>query len=134
MDRREAPIHEAILGEDGELREAVLTPDHSTAPTYCTECGTINRAESRYCRNCGQSLDEQFLPVRKSKLLLEKRRNPSVYRPENQLATVGRVAVEIVTMVMMTGIILALALTHQGSSIPVVLGVWFLVVLLRRRR
>src|SRR5260221_13809459 len=138
MSLQEARHHEAIIGEGGELLEAAPTPDHSAAPLYCTQCGAGNRAESRFCRTCGQSLDEQILatenqilPGRKSKLLLENRRYSG---PENQLTTVGWVAVEIVTMVMMTGIIIALAVTHQGSSIPVVLGVWFLVALLRRRR
>ena len=141
MNLQEARHHEAIIGEDGELLEAAPTSDHSAAPIYCTQCGAGNRAESRFCRTCGQSLDEQilapenqYLPARKSKLLIENRQDSSGYRPENQLATVGWVAVEIVTMVMMTGIIIALAVTRQGSSIPVVLGVWFLVALLRRRR
>ena len=138
MNLQEARNHEAIIGEDGELLDAAPAPDHSATPIYCTQCGAGNRAENRFCRTCGQSLDEQilapenqFVPRRKSKLLLENRRYSG---PENQLATLGWVAVEIVTMVMMTGIIIALAVTRQGGSIPVVLGVWFLVALLRRRR
>src|SRR5258708_2692880 len=111
MNLQEARHHKAIIGEDGELLEASPTPDHSAAPIYCTQCAAGNRAESRFCRTCGQLLDEQtlapenqFLPGRKSKLLFENRRYSG---PENQLATVGWVAVEIVTMVMLTGIIIA---------------------------
>src|SRR4030042_892444 len=51
----------AILGEDGELHDLDDAPESRLAPIYCIHCGTANRADGRFCRTCGQSLDEQVV-------------------------------------------------------------------------
>lgn len=52
-----------VLTEDGELRDDVnidVAPlTAQTAPLYCIHCGSANRSEARFCRKCGQSLDDQ---------------------------------------------------------------------------
>ncbi len=58
----------AMLTEDGELRPVdadterdTVTPDALQSAVFCCNCGTANRATSKFCRSCGQSLDEQTL-------------------------------------------------------------------------
>src|SRR5687768_698858 len=49
---------QTVLTEDGELKE-VETPVSEVRPIYCIHCGTANRSIASFCRNCGQSLDEE---------------------------------------------------------------------------
>ncbi len=58
----------AMLTEDGELRTVAAESDGDASTTetqrsavFCTNCGTANKATSKFCRTCGQSLDEQAL-------------------------------------------------------------------------
>ena len=49
--RRETPI----LADDGELNSLadIVIPQPQVEALYCTHCGTANRADSHYCRQCG---------------------------------------------------------------------------------
>jgi hypothetical protein len=50
---------QTILTEDGELRESIPSAEPQAEPLFCTNCGTANKPSSRFCRKCGQSLDDQ---------------------------------------------------------------------------
>ncbi len=57
-----------VLSDDGELHpvdaetdDETAAPDPHPAAVFCCNCGTANQATSRFCRSCGQSLDEQAL-------------------------------------------------------------------------
>jgi hypothetical protein len=123
------------LSEDGELLQAVEVPD-TQAAIYCTQCGTANRANSRFCRQCGSSLDEQMLdgeagleglPRRKSKYMME---STSDTRERAQAAGVIITAVAVAAIV----ITLATAAPEESYLIPFVLIAWVIMTLARRRR
>src|SRR5262245_13628287 len=52
-----------VLTEDGELRDDVSIDaapiSAETAPLFCIHCGSPNRSEARFCRKCGQPLEDQ---------------------------------------------------------------------------
>jgi zinc-ribbon domain len=128
-----------ILTEDGELREAdpSATPESRLAAVYCTNCGTSNRANSRFCRNCGESLDEQVLdsdqvadmrgPGRKSKRSMESRQRAQlVQRGSSSLA------VEALTLIFVTGMVISTAAITGSAFLPIViLIVWAVVEMAR---
>jgi ribosomal protein L40E len=55
------------LGEDGELLSPQSIPEPEGDPIYCIHCGEANRADARYCRNCGSNLEEQKISEEKQK-------------------------------------------------------------------
>jgi hypothetical protein len=130
----------AILGEDGELRDAAAASESQRAPIYCIQCGTANRAEGRFCRNCGQSLDEQAFnpaslddylpPEQKNKRLVEHAASvkPSHSAPS---MTFGMVVIEIVTMIVMGALTYVFASMNLAGVALGVLMAWFLMVAAR---
>jgi hypothetical protein len=60
MSASKSQRQQTILTEDGELVQAdSAAADSQTEALFCTTCGTANKASSRFCRKCGQSLDDQ---------------------------------------------------------------------------
>ncbi len=56
--------------------------DRMKGTLYCTQCGTANAADSKYCFNCGQSINnvqadvgntKKFIPAEESSPIVEKR-------------------------------------------------------------
>ncbi len=132
-----------VLTEDGELREIEETPATSSqAAVFCTNCGTANHASSRFCRSCGQSLEEQFVnpasldsyapPQQKGKrLAMPEPRSMQASSPSAS-ATAGKVIVEVMTMIIMGSLGLAAALTHaDGFVIIAILVAWLLIEAVR---
>ena len=51
---------QVVLTDDGELR-SVAEAQERLSTVYCSQCGTVSRADARFCRNCGQPLDDPAL-------------------------------------------------------------------------
>jgi hypothetical protein len=123
-----------ILTEDGELQEADQSALPQSEPVFCTNCGTANRASSRFCRKCGESLDEQALdldmvqdlrgPGRKSKR--ERRARAQSAQSSSSLA------VEAITLVFVAGMVISTAAITNSVLLPIVILVaWFMVEMAR---
>lgn len=52
-----------LIDSDGELSDSAASAlplqTRQGDLKYCIHCGSANRAEGRYCRTCGQSLEDQ---------------------------------------------------------------------------
>lgn len=129
---------EVFLDEDGELREPMSVPDAQRV--FCTQCGSANRAESQFCRLCGDSLDQQMaglnsdfrdLPRRKSKLRPEYAQ-PTTKQPSALSVLVGAI-VEIFTLLAVMVMVGVLAGEHQSGFIFLVLAAWCAVEWSRHR-
>jgi hypothetical protein len=121
---------------DGELLEAPDTPEMQVSAVYCSNCGAANRATARFCRTCGESLDEQTpnadsthtygAPGQKLKRRLQPVSQPQAAAPVN----VWSVLLELVTLFFVIGMIATTA--HFGSAVPItVLVAWILVEAIR---
>jgi hypothetical protein len=126
-----------ILGEDGELRDVDDASESQLAPVYCIHCGTANRAEGRFCRNCGQSLDEQVLnPASLDDYTPSEQKNkrsagraastkPSRSAPP---MTLGMFVLEIVTMIVVVALTVYFASTNLAGVALGVLIAWAAIV------
>ncbi len=130
------------LTEDGELREIDETPaSDSQSAVFCTNCGTANHASSRFCRSCGQSLDEQFVnPASLDSYTPPQQKGKRLALPESRLAqdsspsasaTAGKVIVEVLTMIIMGSIALAAVITGSGLVAVAILVAWLLIEMVR---
>jgi zinc-ribbon domain len=126
-----------ILTEDGELREPDPALASEAQPIYCTNCGTANRVNSRFCRSCGESLDEQVLdqamlqdartPGRKS-----KRSKQVAPRQQPIQASASSFAIEAITLFFVTGMVVGTAAITNSALLPIViLIVWGLIEMAR---
>jgi hypothetical protein len=129
-----SPRREMELTDDGELREVheQMTPEERLSSIYCTDCGTANRASSRFCRNCGASLDDQQLeqdyPMSGPKM---KRGTARQIAPANQSSSSG-LAVEAITALFMMMIIVSGSFATHSSIIAIAaLVTWVLIVAAR---
>ncbi len=129
----------AILGEDGELHDNDDAAESSLAPIYCIRCGTANRADGRFCRTCGQSLDEQTVnpaslddyspPEWKSKRSERRVTQTAQLTPQDRA-----LMIEVFTLLIM-GVLAAVSIaTGQTWLALVILFVWFVVQMARRVR
>ncbi len=127
-----------ILTEDGELREAdsSITPESRLSAVYCTNCGTSNRASSRFCRTCGESLDEQMPSDdairdvrgigRKSKRSMERALQVQPAQSASSMAA------EVVILFFVTGMVIASAAITNSVLLPIVILIaWVLVEMAR---
>lgn len=121
-----------ILNEDGELREALEAAHADAEPIYCTRCGTPNPADSRYCRKCGRSLEEQEaemmgIPGRDALKAKNEARMARLAVGDEQA---GRSAalVQIWTMILVAAMTIVSISTPfaQAAVVPILLA-WFLV-------
>ncbi len=133
-----------ILSEDGELRSIdaetegeSTSPDGHLSTVFCTNCGTANRTNSRFCRSCGQSLDEQavdpaslddYTPLaRKSKRSADLATQAGHLTPQE-----SAVMVEIFTLLIL-GVLGAISIATQQTWIAVVLlFIWLASKVARR--
>lgn len=133
----------SVLTEDGELQEAVNLevseqPGAQTAPIYCIHCGSANRAEGRFCRKCGQPLDDQavdpamvpdYIPSvgEKSKRLRKEHAEQPAPTPFAALMSPQMALVQVFTLIFV-GVTVLFSLMAQAPFIAVViLLAWFLV-------
>ncbi len=63
MSASKSQSKQSILSEDGELLHGIETPEPQGKAVFCTNCGSANRDSSRFCRTCGESLEEQIADV-----------------------------------------------------------------------
>jgi hypothetical protein len=128
----------AILGEDGELHDIVDdAAESSPAPIYCIRCGTANRADGRFCRTCGQSLDEQA--VNPASLDDYAPLEWKTKRSERRVAHVAQMSpqdralmIEMFSLLVMGALAAVSIATGQAWIALVVLFVWFVVEMTRR--
>jgi hypothetical protein len=138
MSQSKLQQQRTILGEDGELRDAA--DESQVAPVYCIQCGTANRAEGRFCRKCGQSLDEQMAnpaslddytpPESKNKRSAQRAAAAKPSRSAPAM-TFGMVALEVITMIVMGALTYAFASMNLAGLALGVLLAWFLMVAAR---
>jgi hypothetical protein len=139
-----------VLTADGELRQVdtdTETDDQAPSPearlsaVFCNNCGTANRASSRFCRTCGQSLDEQMVnpasldnytpPELKNKRLAGRSTQTEHAGADQDEALWGRVTVEVVTLLLVGAVLIASIIANQGLIVLAVLVGWLLVEMAR---
>jgi len=124
------PHKKTIVTEEGELRDV---PNTQREPaSYCPHCGTSNRIDSHFCRNCGQLLDEEDLsgPV--------VHRTPKAKHSVSEQPQQGSNVFSLVTEVMSLLIVGLLCLAAIGLNggreswlvIPIMIG-WLVTVMAR---
>jgi ribosomal protein L40E len=127
----------AILSEDGELRDLDEASESHLAPVYCIRCGTANRADGRFCRTCGQSLDEQavnpaslddYAPPEWKPKRSDRRAAQSAHLTPQEIA----VMIEVFSLLVMGALAAVSIATGQAWIALVVLFVWFVVQMTRR--
>jgi hypothetical protein len=129
----------AILGEDGELHDIDGAAESSLAPIYCIRCGTANRGDGRFCRTCGQSLDEQAVnPASMDDYTPSEWKTKRSERRVTQTAQLTpqdrALMIEVFTLLIM-GVLAAVSIaTGQTWLALVILFAWFVVQMARRVR
>ena len=114
------PKLKTIITDDGEMRDVPIEGNAQEAMIYCPQCGTSNRSDSHFCRNCGNRLDEDdYAPREKPKRALHE---PS----SSTMPNMWSAATELATMFMVL-IMCGVAITIGKSSsswvvIPIVVG------------
>jgi hypothetical protein len=131
-----------ILSEDGELRTSdadteASSPDAHLPAVFCTHCGTANQANSRFCRTCGQSLDEQEVsPASLDNYAPPEWKNK---RSANRAVEAGHltpqetaVMIEVMTLLVL-GVLAAIAIATQQTWIALILLlIWVGTKVIRR--
>jgi hypothetical protein len=122
-----------ILTEDGELRDAADAPELESSTIYCTRCGAANRADSRFCRKCGQSLDEQAVnpaslddyqpPEQKNKRSVGRALSAQALRSASPMSF-GLFALEIITMIVVVALTIYFASINLAGVALGVLIAW----------
>jgi ribosomal protein L32 len=137
-----------VLTEDGELRhidtetdDQPATPEARLSAVFCTNCGTANQASSRFCRTCGQSLDEQVVnpasldeyapPERKNKRLAGRAAQAEHAGADQDEVMWGKVTVEVFTLLVVGAVLIVSIIANQGLLVLAVLIGWLLVELAR---
>jgi hypothetical protein len=119
------PQRKSIITDEGEIRDVSNTQREPA--TYCPQCGTSNRIDSHFCRNCGTALDDNEIPVSRP---VEKSKH-AVSQHVQTGPNIFTMAIEVVTLVMVGAMCLAALIVNSGSSawliIPILTG-WFMVV------
>jgi ribosomal protein L40E len=138
------PQQHTLLTEDGELQPAdgdqAAMPEARLSAVFCTNCGTANPASSRFCRSCGQSLDEQVInpasletyapPQQKGKRDASARqRSP---QPQTPLQVIGSLIGEIVSLLIMGGLVVWAVNAGQGVLAVFIFVGWFFMEMSRR--
>lgn len=59
MNSTKMQRQQTVLTEDGELKE-VDVPAPRVETVYCIHCGTANKSIASFCRNCGQTFEEEL--------------------------------------------------------------------------
>jgi len=130
------PKHQRMaLTADGELQAVDPEPTPQQVSIFCTQCGTVNRATSRFCRTCGQSLDDQIedepvyaAPGRKLKHSDVRLPTP---QPRHQSLTASEAAMEVVTLLIVAGMVLASVVAQAAwVAIPILIA-WMVVEMAR---
>ena len=128
---------QAILTEDGELRPVDAEPNGEVSSpeahaVFCCNCGTANQASSRFCRACGQSLDEQAInPASLDEYAppqwKDKRSADRAAHTEHMTPQEIAVMIEVMTLIVF-GALAAVGIATQQTWIALVLAVVWLVV------
>ncbi len=134
----------SMLTEDGELRpvdpetgEETASPEAQPKAVFCCNCGTANKAQSQYCRNCGQSLEEQLLnpaeldqyapPEMKNKRFLDLIAQAGQHSQEDKASQ--REGAVLFFLAVLTAVSIA---AHEILLALAILVVFFAIIILRR--
>ncbi|PJF36335.1 MAG: hypothetical protein CUN49_06045 [Candidatus Thermofonsia Clade 1 bacterium] len=117
------------LEADGELPD--LAALEVGELLYCTQCGTINPANARFCRKCGDSLEEQQAEsIGLATLTQAKRKKAQPSGSQHNafaLATLQVITMFSLGLLSMT----ALVFEQAAALIPIILA-WFLTEAVRQ--
>lgn len=135
MSAQQPKQQRTVLTADGELQTLDAEPITQQASIFCTQCGTANKATSRFCRTCGQSLEDQVedepvyqMPGRKQKR--SDMRLPAP-QPHHPTLTASEAAMEVVTLMIVAALVLAAVLADAAwVTIPVLIA-WMVVEMAR---
>ncbi len=128
MSRKLDPKRHLRLEADGELPEPIEV--EAGELLYCTQCGTLNSSDARFCRKCGCSLEEQEADVVGLADLVRARRKKAQAN-EHPHSPAALVTLQVVTMLSLVWLMLVALSTDQSAAlIPIVLA-WFLVEAVR---
>jgi len=129
-----------MLTEDGELQPvAADTPEARISGIFCNQCGTANHAHSRFCRTCGQSLDDQVIEDSELTSYVSGRKAKrsellgAAMQPRAAAVNGWSVFLEVMTLLVVSGMVVATSLTHQAWGIVPILIAWVLVEMARHR-
>jgi hypothetical protein len=132
-----------ILTDDGELQDVHGTPEPREAPVFCIHCGTANRTEARYCRNCGRSLEDQEIDAdlpevqavpgaRSKNKRLTAQKGEHSGRPFSIPAmTPFGLVLELATLIVVSGLIYFVVTSGVAWLAVVILIAWFMIVAAR---
>jgi hypothetical protein len=144
MNAPKSQRQHTVLTEDGELQQAddeqVSSPETSLSAVFCTNCGTANPASSRFCRSCGQSLDEQvinpaslesYAPPRQKGKRDAPAQQPAP-QPQTPLQVAASLLGEIVSLLVMGVLTVWAVNAGQGILAVFILLAWFFMEMARR--
>lgn len=127
----------SLLTEDGELREAFEPITLQAAPQFCIHCGTANRGDAQFCRNCGRSMDDQDVDAElsgphsvmpaKNKRDQQHWKNEQSSKKSRPEMTAGPVLLELVTLVVMAGLVYMTMRDGQWGLSIIILIAWVAV-------
>lgn len=127
-----------ILTGDGELQdidaEQVEIPAVRPSPVFCNHCGTANQANSRFCRTCGQSLDEQIMDDASDGNYSspQKRKRDTLHVESIALAqtaaqVIGMIVSDIIALLILGGLAIWTLNMGQGGITALLIIVWFFI-------
>jgi hypothetical protein len=127
MGARRSRKLQTMLTEDGELREVDSSPQIAHETVYCIYCGAPNRATGSYCRQCGQSLDEQTVdddqPIRYASGVKTKRltaqNNLSL---QNQPRTLSVLVFEVIKLAIVGALVYFIAMPFNNIGQMILAG------------
>jgi hypothetical protein len=133
MSSNQPQREKAILNADGELHDSDMVGQQSTL--YCIHCGTVNRAEARFCRSCGQSLDDQSVDHEPSHSYLppELKAKRTLAQPDEHFQrgpmSAPAMAFSAIRLLFVSGLVIAVyAIGDHAIVLPIcILVAWFMV-------
>ncbi len=136
MNAQQPKQQRTVLTADGELQPMdAAEAEPRLDSIYCTQCGTANHVHSRFCRTCGQSLEDQIedeptygVPGRKLKRS-ELSRLAMQPRPASDPSSA---ALEILTLLIVGAMVIAT--WAISANVIIVLGIlvaWMVVEMAR---
>lgn len=135
MSERERKVQRSKAAGDGEAEDVLEIAELHTDAVFCTQCGTANRPNAHYCRNCGRVIDDdasldhlQMPPSQKTKRDLAEPVTST--RRGHRPITGAAVAMEIMTTAIMA-VLFLLVMPQNGWLALAVLVAWMATVLAR---
>jgi hypothetical protein len=133
MTAQQPQPQRTILTDDGELHDVHSLPETHEATIYCNNCGAANRMSARFCRSCGESLDEQIpvpddthtfgAPGQKTKRTFQPASAPS---PAPNRINIWSVVLEFITLMAVAGMVTTTA--RSGGVLPIAILIAWIIV------